>query len=242
MADAPVQPKQLAGENLLNQASARTSFWLLLASFAVCVWGALAYVRMPVELLPQSRQRVTMFLVKAPGYSAKELDARLAGRLTPLFRRQGFDGEVTAADLDTIEAFFDEHESPSRIELSPHAHPSALGLLRARGYGVEQFKDQLVRSIAPMEDDGVSVIRCARLRIIASAFATSTALTIALAPSRARILRSVSVMRGYATELMSAIIATMTRSSIIVKPPRRASEPRSTRSPRLPGSARWLIG
>ncbi|MEQ1507584.1 MAG: hypothetical protein ABMB14_35465, partial [Myxococcota bacterium] len=96
--------------------------------------------------------------VRGEGVAVEALgSARLvwAGPGSPLSRVYGFgfDGEVTGATLDAIEAFYAGHGVVDgrgiRIELSPYAHPSALPALRARGYGVEQFKDLLVRALGP---------------------------------------------------------------------------------------------
>lgn len=58
----------------------------------------------------------------------------------------GLHGPVTAADLDRIETFF----RPSGrvvIDLCPIADQSLLDLLLARGYGVAEFENILVRSL-----------------------------------------------------------------------------------------------
>jgi ribosomal protein S18 acetylase RimI-like enzyme len=68
----------------------------------------------------------------------------------------GFDGGDDAAGvLDAIDAFFDRAGRPARIELSPYAHPAFLPLLRARRYGVEGFRDVLVRPLGRGADAAV---------------------------------------------------------------------------------------
>lgn len=61
----------------------------------------------------------------------------------------GMFSEVTAADLDTIEAFFGDLGSEVYHEVSPLADPSALALLNERGYHPIEFTTNLFRPIRP---------------------------------------------------------------------------------------------
>ncbi len=59
----------------------------------------------------------------------------------------GMFGAVTAADLDAIEAFFQERGAPVFHEISPLADPSLLTLLNDRGYQPFEFTSVLYRAI-----------------------------------------------------------------------------------------------
>jgi GNAT superfamily N-acetyltransferase len=64
----------------------------------------------------------------------------------------GMNGPVTAADLDRIEAFYNERGSQVNIDLCPLADPTLAELLGLRGYRCVEFGSVMVRQIAlPME-------------------------------------------------------------------------------------------
>ncbi len=79
--------------------------------------------------------------------------ASFAGRGSPLSEvlALGLDGPVPDETLDAIEAFYDERESPVRIQLCPLAEPSLAGRLSARGYALGEFENILVRRVAPVD-------------------------------------------------------------------------------------------
>jgi ribosomal protein S18 acetylase RimI-like enzyme len=72
-----------------------------------------------------------------------------AGPDSPLTRACGigFDGEVTDETARWIRGFFEVRGRVARAELSPWAHPSAAPALRKAGFGLDQFKDLLVRDL-----------------------------------------------------------------------------------------------
>lgn len=59
----------------------------------------------------------------------------------------GFDGPVTAADLDRLEAFYRSHNAPAQVDLCPLTDPSLLELAKARGYGIHELNNVLFRSL-----------------------------------------------------------------------------------------------
>lgn len=74
----------------------------------------------------------------------------------------GMQGAVAAATLNAIEAFYQRAELPAEIDLCPHAHPSLLEQLAARGYGVLRFFNIFVRNLeglplAPRLPTGLSI-------------------------------------------------------------------------------------
>jgi hypothetical protein len=66
----------------------------------------------------------------------------------------GLDGPVSPADLDHIEQFFRDRQSPVLHEVSPLAHMSLLTLLTERGYHVIEFTSVMWRSIGTGYRDG----------------------------------------------------------------------------------------
>ncbi|MDB5236219.1 MAG: hypothetical protein JWR44_3212 [Hymenobacter sp.] len=68
--------------------------------------------------------------------------------LTQTFGLGLFD-EVTAAELDRIEAFFTERQAPVLHEVSPLAQPALLPLLTARGYQPIEYTSVLYQELAP---------------------------------------------------------------------------------------------
>ena len=59
----------------------------------------------------------------------------------------GLGSPVEDADLDAIEAFYDERGIPVQIELCPLAVPGLAARLTKRGYQLQAFENELVRSI-----------------------------------------------------------------------------------------------
>jgi ribosomal protein S18 acetylase RimI-like enzyme len=64
----------------------------------------------------------------------------------------GFDGPMTAADLDCLEAFYRSHNAPAQLDLCPLTDPSVLELTSARGYGILELKNVLFRPIDSKEE------------------------------------------------------------------------------------------
>lgn len=56
----------------------------------------------------------------------------------------GLGADVSDADLDAIDEFYDAHESPAQIELCPLAASGLPARLASRGYVVQGFENQLV--------------------------------------------------------------------------------------------------
>ena len=63
----------------------------------------------------------------------------------------GLSGEVTDADLDGIEAFYREHQSPAQVELCPLGWADVAPRLCARGFVLQSFENQL-GALLPMAD------------------------------------------------------------------------------------------
>ena len=59
----------------------------------------------------------------------------------------GFSGVVTAEDIDKIEAFYDAHGAPTRINVCPLADPSLVAELSRRCYVSDSFENMLVREL-----------------------------------------------------------------------------------------------
>ena len=55
----------------------------------------------------------------------------------------GFDGPVTAADLDRLENFYRSHGAPAQLDLCPLTDPSVLELVSARGYRIAELNNCL---------------------------------------------------------------------------------------------------
>jgi ribosomal protein S18 acetylase RimI-like enzyme len=78
----------------------------------------------------------------------------------------GFDGPMTAADMDRLEAFYRSHGAPAQVDLCPLTDPSLLELVKERGYGIHELNNVLYRSLRDLPDaaDPVGVeIRRGRL-------------------------------------------------------------------------------
>ncbi|HYH94350.1 GNAT family N-acetyltransferase [Hyalangium sp.] len=59
--------------------------------------------------------------------------------------------EITAAELDQVEALLGREPGPMQIETCPFTHPSLLALLAERGYRISEFQQVLVRPVEPLE-------------------------------------------------------------------------------------------
>jgi GNAT superfamily N-acetyltransferase len=55
----------------------------------------------------------------------------------------GFDGPVTAADFDRLEAFYRSHGAPAQLDLCPLTDPTALELANSRGYRMAELNNVL---------------------------------------------------------------------------------------------------
>ena len=64
----------------------------------------------------------------------------------------GLDGPVSAAQMATIERFFQEHDAPVFHEVSPLADASVLELLNDRGYQPVEFTSILFRPLRPNDE------------------------------------------------------------------------------------------
>ncbi len=92
----------------------------------------------------------------------------------------GLYGEVSAEDVDRMEAFFRSRGVPAAVVVSPLADMSLLNLMGARGYRIAEFNSVLIRRIRPEEPfappAGVSIERVtpetsrAWMRAIAAGF------------------------------------------------------------------------
>ena len=75
----------------------------------------------------------------------------------------GFEGPVTAVDLDRLEAFYRSHHAPAQLDLCPHTDPSVLDLVNARGYAIAELNNVLFRALDGTENvdvpDGVEIRR-----------------------------------------------------------------------------------
>lgn len=64
----------------------------------------------------------------------------------------GLAGPVAAADVDTLERFFNGHGEPVRVNVCPLAHPSLTAELSRRHYAVADFENVLVRALGPDDE------------------------------------------------------------------------------------------
>jgi GNAT superfamily N-acetyltransferase len=95
----------------------------------------------------------------------------------------GLGSPVEDADLDAIEAFYDERGIPVQIELCPLALPGLAARLTKRGYQLQAFENQLARSIGTerVPEPGPTVTRSTPdqddlwLHVAASGFAAADA-------------------------------------------------------------------
>jgi len=95
----------------------------------------------------------------------------------------GLGTPVEDADLDAIEAFYDERGIPVQIELCPLAAPGVSSRLTKRGYQLQGFENQLVRTLdtetGSVLEPGLRVSRITPeqddlwLRVVATGFAAA---------------------------------------------------------------------
>jgi len=116
----------------------------------------------------------------------------------------GLGAAVEDADLDAIEAFYDERGIPVQIELCPLAVPGLATRLTKRGYQLQAFENQLARRldggsepepnlrVTPVTPDLDEVW----LRVVATGFATADG-SEAAPPSPDVVDRLQVVMRGF---------------------------------------------
>jgi ribosomal protein S18 acetylase RimI-like enzyme len=67
----------------------------------------------------------------------------------------GFDGSVTASDLDRLEAFYRSHSAPAQLDLCPLTDPSLLELVNARRYTIAELNNVLYRPLNSAEQVAV---------------------------------------------------------------------------------------
>ena len=63
----------------------------------------------------------------------------------------GFDGPVTAEDLDRLEKFYRSHGAPAQVDLCPLTDPSLLELVKERRYGIHELNNVLYRVLDQKE-------------------------------------------------------------------------------------------
>jgi GNAT superfamily N-acetyltransferase len=63
----------------------------------------------------------------------------------------GFNGNVTAHEIEHIENFYFSRNSDAQVDVSPYADPSLFESLNQRGFQVAEFNQTLARWIAPSE-------------------------------------------------------------------------------------------
>lgn len=59
----------------------------------------------------------------------------------------GFDGPISAADLDRIEGFYRSHGGPCQVDVCPLTDPSLIELLKTRGYSMSELNNVLFRPL-----------------------------------------------------------------------------------------------
>src|SRR5579872_2721997 len=79
--------------------------------------------------------------------------AIFAGVDSPLTQAAGIglNGPVAGSELDELECFFRTHGASATIDLCPLADPGLFAALAARGYGVREFNNVLVKRLAASE-------------------------------------------------------------------------------------------
>ena len=89
--------------------------------------------------------------------------AIFSGVGSPLTKAEGLgmNGPVAEADLEAVEAFFDERGAATSVTVCPYADPSLLAVLKARGYRLEELENVFVRPMvegAPAPSRPVEVV------------------------------------------------------------------------------------
>jgi GNAT superfamily N-acetyltransferase len=103
-------------------------------------WRGIYYARAVQALHPEIPVRVESV---AGGYLFYTGDGFPLNRAAGL----GFDGPVTAADLDLVEQFYRSRNLPPRLDVCPLADASLVELLKAGGYRLEGFRSVLMCSL-----------------------------------------------------------------------------------------------
>ena len=95
-----------------------------------------------------ARRTARQFLEIAGGVAA------FAGPASPLTHAAGLgmNGSVSDADLDRLERWYRERNSPTAIEACPLADPSLFQGLGRRGYAITETANFLVRRLQPREE------------------------------------------------------------------------------------------
>jgi ribosomal protein S18 acetylase RimI-like enzyme len=77
-----------------------------------------------------------------------------AGLNSPIGRAvgMGFEGSVTAAELDRLEAFYRSHNAPAQLDLCPLSDPSLLELVKERDYGIVELNNVRYLRIVDLAD------------------------------------------------------------------------------------------
>jgi hypothetical protein len=114
---------------------------------------------------------------------------------------------VEDADLDAIEAFYDERGVPTQIELCPLAVTGLAARLTRRGYQLQAFENQLALSLddlAPLREPGFRVTTTTPdlddlwLRVAATGFAAPDGAGALAAPPAPDLLGTITkVMSGF---------------------------------------------
>ncbi|HEV8395040.1 MAG TPA: GNAT family N-acetyltransferase [Vicinamibacterales bacterium] len=118
----------------------------------------------------------------------------------------GLGAAVEDADLDVIEAFYDERGIPVQIELCPLAAPGLASRLTKRGYRLQAFENQLARRLGA-EEISAPALRVARippdlddlwLRVVAAGFAAADGSGAASPPPPSDVVDHIRhVMAGF---------------------------------------------
>jgi ribosomal protein S18 acetylase RimI-like enzyme len=119
----------------------------------------------------------------------------------------GLGAAVDDADLDAIEAFYDERGIPVQIELCPLAVPGLAARLTRRGYQLQAFENQLARSLDALDLPPEPALRVTRttpdlddvwLRVAASGFAAPDGSALPAGPLPSDLLDNITkVMSGF---------------------------------------------
>src|SRR5687768_2057145 len=118
----------------------------------------------------------------------------------------GLGSPVEDADLDAIEAFYDERGIPVQIELCPLAVSGLAARLTKRGYQLQAFENQLVRPLGAetFPEPALRVTTATRdqnavwLKVAATGFAAGDGSVAAAGPPPADLLERIErVMSGF---------------------------------------------
>ena len=118
----------------------------------------------------------------------------------------GLGAQVEDADLDAIEAFYDERGIPVQIELCPLAAPGLSARLTKRGYQLQGFENQLARRLGAdsMPEPALRVAPATPdlddlwLRVVATGFAAADGSGVASPPPPPDLVDRIrNVMAGF---------------------------------------------